>query len=135
MAYSDILSPEVIQPTVWHALIAIENAAALMCPVDTGNLMNSITIINNEDRRQHGTSKDGLEDYTDDASEGKVGSAAEYAVAVEFGRPDMPAYPAQPFLRPAADWYRSRIGQITGVELAKRMEEYADRHPYLGGKP
>jgi phage gpG-like protein len=133
VAYSDILSPEVLEPAIWKSLLAMEGQAALMAPValvNGGNLRNSITIKTDSNEKQHGSSPDGLA-YKPTTYEGVIGTAAEYGAAVEFGRPDIPAYPAQPYLRPALDWFRAKIGQITGGELKKQMELYSNRHPHL----
>jgi len=133
MAYSDILRPEVLEPAIWESLVAIEGQASLMAPValiNGGNLRNSITIKTDSREKQHGSSPDGLE-YKPNTYQGVIGTAAEYGAAVEFGRPDMPNYPAQPYLRPALDWFRSKIGLITGGELRKQMELYSNRHPHL----
>ncbi len=130
MAYSDILSPEVIEPTIWASLVAIEGQAANLVPIDNGNLRDSITIQTDIRKWQRGTSPDGM-DESPGWNEGYIGTGAEYAAAVEFGRPDIPAYPAQPYLRPALDWFRSKIGVITGRELSKQMKIYNNRHPHL----
>lgn len=129
MAYSDLLSPEVLEPTIWASLVAIEAQAAHLVPIDQGNLRDSVTIRTNAREKERGDTSDGMK-YRPGVYEGAIGSSAEYAAAVEFGRPDMPAYPAQPYLRPALDWFRSKIGIITGGELRKQMELYANRHPY-----
>lgn len=144
MAYSDLLKPEVLEPMIWKSLLAIEGQAAHLAPVNDGNLRNSITIATNSRQEQVGTVSVDIksvpitppsEDYT-----GVVGSGVEYAAAVEFGRPDMPNYPAQPFLRPALDWFRKKIGVISGAELRVQMAAYNIRHPHkvreyvMGGK-
>ena len=132
MAYRDYLSPEVIEPTIWASLVAIEGQAVQNCPVaqvNGGNLRDSITIATNKRDKEHGSSPDEMKFRPSD-NQGAIGSAAVYAAAVEFGRPDMPNYPAQPYLRPALDWYRAKIGIITGAELSKQLKIYANRHPY-----
>lgn len=132
MAYSDLLKPEVLEPAIWKSLLAIEGQAVEKCPValvNGGNLRDSITIATNKSKKQHGPSEDGLQGGAS-VNQGVIGSAAVYAGAVEFGRPDMPNYPAQPFLRPAVDWFRSKIGQITGTELKSQIEAYNNRHPH-----
>jgi hypothetical protein len=110
-------------------LVAIEAQAAHLVPVDQGNLKDSITIKTNKQSKQHGSSADGLKGGVGQL-EGAVGSAAVYARAVEQGRADMPNYPAQPYLRPALDWYRNKMGLISGAELKKQMGLYAIRHPF-----
>jgi hypothetical protein len=131
MAYSDLLSPEVMEPVIWSALVSIEGQAVENAngSVVTGNLQNSITIKTNKQSKQHGNSPDGLKSSVGEL-EGVIGSAAVYAQAVEYGRDDMPNYPAQPYLRPALDWFRNKIGQISGAELKKQLTIYANRHPY-----
>ncbi len=129
MSYGDLLSPEVIEPTIWASLIAIENQAAHLVPVKSGNLRNSITIKTNKQEKQHGDSPDGMKEPVGE-NEGAIGTAAEYARAVEEGLPDRPGYPAQPYLRPAADSFRRNIGQISGAELKVQMAAYNIRHPH-----
>jgi len=129
MAYADMLKPEVLEPAIWKSLVSIEAQAVELVPVDLGNLKNSVTIATSKNKKQHGASEDGLSSGAAEY-QGVIGSGAEYASAVEFGRPDIPNYPAQPFLRPAVDWFRAKIGQITGGELKKQMEYYNIRHPY-----
>ena len=131
MSYADYLSPETIEPTIWASLIALEQKAVAYADsfTDTGNLRNSITIATSERKKQHGSSPDGL-DEKPDVNTGVIGTACEYAAAQEFGRPDIPMYPADPYLRPALDELRAQLGQITGKELKKQLELYAIRHPY-----
>jgi len=135
VAYSDILNPEVLEPVIWKSLVAIEGQAAHLVPVDTGNLRNSLSWATNKQRASEGAATflgGGPAEVTPPTSgyEGVLGTNAEYAGAVEFGRADMPNYPAQPFLRPAVDWFRSKIGQISGKELKVQMAAYNIRHPY-----
>lgn len=129
MAYSDYVNPDIMERVIWSALVAIQGQAVDLVPVDQGNLRDSITIKTNKQTKQHGTSPDGLKSSPGQL-EGIVGSAAEYARAVEQGRDDMPNYPAQPYLRPALDWFRNKIGVISGKELKSQMAMYAIRHPY-----
>ena len=136
MAYSDYLSSDTIEPMIWETLVAMEEQAVEAVPValvNGGNLRNSITITTSRRKKQEGASDDGLEQITGE-NVGAIGSSAEYAAAVEFGRPDMPNYPAQPYLRPALDIVRSKIGKISGEELKKQLELYAIRHPYRKDK-
>ena len=116
---------------IWETLVAMESKAASYADasVDTGNLRNSITIATARRKKQMGSSGDGLEVQPGE-SVGVIGSSAEYAAAVEFGRPDMPKYPAQPYLRPALDEVRAQLKQISGDELKKQLELYAIRHPF-----
>lgn len=136
MAYRDYLSPEVVEPVIWEALLAWESQAAHLVPVDKGDLRDSISIATNKNRASHGASaflaEEGGGEVQAPSSDyvGVGGSVKEYAMATEFGRADMPNYPAQPWARPALDWIRSKIGQITGKELKVQMAAYNIRHPY-----
>jgi len=143
MAYSDLLSPEVLEPTIWKSLLAIEGQAAKLVPVDKGQLRDSLSFATNKNRGSEGASFLGGTDEIEQPSVdyvGVLGTTVVYAQAVEFGRDDMPNYPAQPYLRPALDWFRSKIGLITGKELKSQIAAYNIRHPYkvkeyiMGGK-
>lgn len=133
MAYSDYLSPEVIEPMIWKSLLAIEGQAALLVPVDTGQLRDSLSFATDKNRGSEGASFLGASKEITPPTEdnvGVLGTTLEYGAAVEFGRPDMPNYPAQPYLRPALDWFRSKIGQISGKELKVQLAYYNIRHPH-----
>ena len=67
-----------------------EGYAKMLCPVDTGNLRNSIT---------HFTADDGA----------YIGTNVEYAPYVEFGTSKTPA---QPFLEPAATEHSDEYVEI-----------------------
>lgn len=49
-----------------------------------------------------------VEEAPGGAMVGRVGSNLPYALAVEYGRPDVPAYPKQPYLGPALYQVRGR---------------------------
>lgn len=135
MAYSDYLSPEVIEPTIWASLVAIEGQAAHIVPVKSGNLRDSLSWATNKQQASEGASFLGVSQEIQQPTKdyvGVLGTTAEYGGAVEFGRPDMPNYPAQPYLRPALDWFRAKIGLITGKELKVQLALYNIRHPYRG---
>lgn len=70
--------------------LVAEGYAKLDCPVDTGNLRNSITHVVDDDSVY-------------------IGTNVEYAPAVELGTHKQKA---QPFLRPAADHHASEYRQI-----------------------
>jgi len=60
----------------------------------------------------------------DDKYEGVIGSALEYAAAVEFGRPDdMPNYPMQPYLRPAIYQTKAKRTRKVVETLVKAIAE------------
>ena len=78
------------------ACLVVELDAKRMAPVDTGRLQQSIT---------HEVERKPKEVI------GRVGTNVEYAVYVEYGTSVMSA---QPYLRPALEKNRSRIGKILG---------------------
>lgn len=131
MAYSDIIK-QGGKDSIWPILLAMEAQAALDCQVDTGNLRDSITIANNQKSEQVGPSPDKMQYRPFSDYEGAIGTACEYAAAKEFGRPDMPNYPADPYLRPALDFVRSKLGQITKEQFQKASKEYENRRPWRG---
>jgi len=130
--YSERLSPEWMEKVIWKTLVALEAQAAILTPVDKGDLRDSETIATNKRSEVHGVRAmfdEQIESPTED-NLGVWGTNKEYAAAVEFGRPDMPNYPAQPYARPAADWLRMKMGAISGKQLRENFREYANRHPY-----
>lgn len=137
MPYRDILANNNIEAVLWKVLLSMQSYAAQVAPVDTGNLRNAITITTNKRGRRTGkviaekAHEVGGFGHPDQPNVGWLGVALTYGPAVEFGRPDMPNYPAQPFLRPSADWMRKRLGMITSQEFKKKSAEYAIRHPFL----
>ena len=80
-----------------------ETYAKQLCPVDTGNLWNSIT------HRQV------------DAQTEAVGTNVEYAPFVELSHhsPGGKLIPAKPFLRPAAENHGPEYTEVIKSELAK----------------
>jgi len=132
VAYSDRLSPEWMEKVIWRALLKLQEDAAELAPVDTGHLRDSITIATNKRSKVNGVRAmfdEEIEAPSEDMV-GVCGTNLEYARAVEEGRSDIGNYPAQPYLRPAADMFRARRGQITGAELKIQMAAYNIRHPY-----
>lgn len=106
---------------LYKVLLGIHGQAVRLCPVDTGDLRKSITIATKN------STEGGTSDLETTGSEysGKVGSNMEYAAAVEYGRPDMPKYPMQPYLRPAALAVKAKLrGEFT-EELNKAIREMA----------
>jgi hypothetical protein len=112
--YSKIISPEMLDDLILGECIIIEGFAKELVPVDKGQLKNSImTALAYKD---HGFNQGGGPERApddaqlvppDDDKEGFVGSGLVYAGPVEYGRQDMPAYPKQPYLRPAVDYSKS----------------------------
>lgn len=85
----------------------VQGAAKMLCPVDTGQLRNSIEV--------KSLSVDTV----------AVGTNVEHAAYVEFGtgqrgdpavahRQDWPGMPPQPFLGPALEESREKVGKIMG---------------------
>lgn len=74
--------------------LRIEGVAKRNCPVDTGNLRNSLTTVMDSTP-------------ADEKALGFVGTNVEYAAFVEFGTIHMAA---QPFLGPALEDARRRYG-------------------------
>lgn len=72
-----------------------EGYAKMICPVDTGNLRNSIT-------------------HTSDGEAAYVGTNVEYAPYVEYGTSKTKA---QPFLRPAAEDHTTEYKAIFEDQL------------------
>lgn len=135
MAYSDYVSPEIIEPVIWKTLLAMEAQAAHLVPVKSGQLRDSLSFATSKNRGMHGAGFLGAIQEIEQPSsdyQGALGSTLEYARAVEQGRDDMPNYPAQPYLRPALDWIRMKLGQITGKEFKVQLAYYNIRHPYRG---
>lgn len=80
---------------LWRIGAAAEGYAKDLCPVDTGNLRNSIT-------------------HTEDAHAAYIGTNVEYGKYVELGTVKMAA---QPFLRPAASGHTGTYANIVKDEL------------------
>jgi len=85
---SSLINDEKIDNLLERAAIEINNQAKILCPVDTGNLRNSITYVKIMPRLWG------------------VGTNVEYAPYVEFGTYKMRA---QPYLRPAFEAVKSKI--------------------------
>ncbi len=139
MNYADFLQPQEIEKAIVKVLIGISSQSKLLAPVDTGLLRNSI---NWKTANQSGGLNDSatrgdvgglggqraftmiheLEAVTE-PNTGVVGTAVEYAAAMEYGRQEV-NIPAQPYLRPAANMVKNRIPKIMGAEIRaaiKRM--------------
>lgn len=72
----------------------VQKAARRVVPWLSGDLHDSIEVE--------------VEEGAGGAMTCRVGSNLEYALAVEYGRPDLPAYPVQPYLGPALYQIRGR---------------------------
>lgn len=134
--YTVFVSPEVVNASIYKMLLALEEKAVNNAPVDTGAMRNSISITTkdkDEGFNQHGgdTAPQAakIQPETKDF-QGKCGTAIEYGAAVEYGRPDMPNYPAQSYLRTASVELRSQIGKIGAKEYAKQMQIANERYPF-----
>ena len=134
--YTVFVSPDVVNASVWKMLLALEEKAAFNAQVDSGALRNSISITVkgkeegfNSREKEKAPQSAKIQPETKDY-QGKCGTAIEYGAAVEYGRPDMPNYPAQSYLRTASVELRSQIGQIGADEYAKQMAIANKRYPF-----
>jgi hypothetical protein len=128
MGYEALLDDEVIEKTLWEMLLRMQDQAAFLCEVDSGILRDSITVSTKSNIK----SVAGIDSQfpsPSSALEGYIGSMLEYAAAKEFGRPDVPNYPADPYLRPAVDIIGRQTGRIGQEAFSKAMAEYANRFP------
>lgn len=138
MAYADMLGLKQLEPAVFKAALAIEAQASLLAPVDQGALRNSISIAT--ELREAGFNDEAGDKAPDnakisapdlgDGSTAYVGTGIEYGAAVEFGRPDLPNYPAQPYLRPAAMIVKAKISGEFTKEMKKSIQEWSASQRY-----
>jgi hypothetical protein len=122
-----------LEPAIWKTLLAVKAQAVELVAVDKGDLRNSITIQTNKREKTYGNTNDKLTSIPI-AYEGAIGTASDHAAANEFGRPDIPAYPAQPFLRPAALAVKMQKGQVAKEEFETQMKAFLNRHPFKDNK-
>lgn len=133
--YSDIVMPGA-EAAIWETALAVEAQAVDLVAVDMGELRNSISIAS--PKRVHGFNSRGKDKALDgarvsapsDNMTAVVGTSSDHAAANEFGRPDMPNYPAQPFLRPAALSVKQMKGQVSAKAFEEAMKQYMVTHPY-----
>lgn len=133
--YRDIVAPGA-EAAVWETALAIEAQAVDLCQKDTGELANTISTASKD--RSHGFNSRGGAKGPDSARvrppsgplEVVVGTASDHAAAKEFGRPDMPNYPADPYLRPAAIEVKMSKGQVAKEAFEEAMLQYMQRYPY-----
>jgi hypothetical protein len=131
--YSDIFGLGVIEPMLYKVCLAIEDQAVLLAPVDTGALRNSISIVTSAREsgfNEHGgaelapqDAKIGKTGLDADGYTAKVGSALVYAAAVEYGLPEKPGYPAQPYLRPAGELMKAKINKESTVAIKNAIKK------------
>lgn len=129
--YSKILDDDAIEKLIVGECIILTGFAKEITPIDTGELKSSIMWAT--ERRDGGLNEGGdtatsAFNYIDkptDKNVGYVGSHLEYAGAVEYGRKDMPQYPAQPYLRPAIDYSKKvRESRRRSIIKAKIKDAY-----------
>lgn len=137
MALQDMLTQKAVTASIWSALLAIEEQVVHLVPVGIehgGNLRNSITIATKDNYKQHGPTEPKENPQPLKAPTqfnfGIIGTAVVYAWAVEFGRPDLPNYPMQPYLRPGFDMVRAKAGMLCAETLKRHLAEYANRYPH-----
>jgi hypothetical protein len=128
--YSDIVNPETMEKAIWSAMLAIQDQASTLAPVDMGALRNSISIA--VSGKENGFNSRGGEQAPEDARitqpdqdfVGKVGTAIVYGAAQEFGRPEV-GLPSQAYLRPAAALVKAKLGGYFTPEIKKAAAELA----------
>lgn len=92
---------DAVRPAILKAAgVVVDGQAVLLCPVDTGNLRNSIT---------HKVEGDAV----------TIGTPVHYASHVEYGTSKMAA---QPFLRPAVDESMPRLERLAADMLQKALD-------------
>lgn len=128
--YSKIIDDETVEDLIKGDCIIITGFAKELAPVALGQLKNSIMWKTSKEEGEF--NKGGDKPAPDSAKisdppeiTGYVGSNLEYAGAVEGGRRDMPNYPRQPYLRPAADYSKKqRDARHKGIIDVKIKEAY-----------
>ena len=137
MGYEELLSPDRMEKAIYKVLMQLHAQAILLVPVDSGQLRNSLSY--GTKKRNAGFNKEAGDkandsarvEYPDSDYVGVMGTNIEYAAAVEFGRPDMPAYPMQPYMRPAAAIVKQKAGIISKEELDREIKSFLNTHPFL----
>lgn len=116
------ISKKIIRKGMRPAQKIIRDQAKMYCPVDYGDLEDSIKVTAGKRTRKsiniHVSTSGSDNIFTGDTY---------YAGFVEWGCPDRPEYPAQPFLRPAFDskkdeakaFAEKRILELAEEELSK----------------
>ncbi len=92
---------DAINKALTASALVVEGQAKALCPVDTGNLRNSIT-------------------HEVEGKEARVGTNVEYAPFVELGTSKMAA---QPFLNPALEQNKGNIQKIFADALKKAVRD------------
>jgi hypothetical protein len=111
--YSKIIDEKTVENLIKGDCIIITGFAKELTPVDKGQLKNSIMWKTSKEEGEFNKGGDKIAPESAKISNppevtGYVGSNLEYAGAVESGRRDMPNYPRQPYLRPAADYSKKQ---------------------------
>ena len=88
---------EAVIKAMQEIALTAEAFAKVECPVDTGNLRNSIT-------------------HDSDEKSAVVGTNVEYAAYVELGTSN-PNYPRQPYLQPAFENHMAQYQDILNTNL------------------
>jgi hypothetical protein len=66
-----------------------------------------------------------------DGTTAYVGTGIEYGAAAEYGRPDMPNYPAQPYLRTAAMQVRAKINGEFSKSMKESIKQWSEDQRYI----
>jgi hypothetical protein len=62
-------------------------------------------------------------EHTDTRIVDEVGPETVYAPAIEYGRPDMPGYPEQPFIRPTVEEDGAQVQSAVGTAFGTMVKE------------
>lgn len=92
---------DAINKALTASALVVEGQAKALCPVDTGNLRNSIT-------------------HDVEGKEARVGTNVEYAPFVELGTVKMAA---QPYLNPALEQNKGNIKKIFADALKEAVKD------------
>lgn len=130
MSYSEFLEPDKADEYIWRVLLAIHAQAALLVPVDKGQLRNSLSF--NTKRREAGFNESGGEQAPAESKigkasgdyEGYVGTGLVYAASQEYGDADR-NIPSQAYLRPAAKLIFAKVRGIYYPEMKKEIAAMA----------
>lgn len=129
--YSELLSDEVIQKMLVSTAIVVHGQAVMNAQRDQGGLQNSISwTTKTESGGENSTggqsaTKDQLIKNTNDDKIAIIGSAIEYAAAQEYGRPDIPSYTFNAYLRPAVAQTKSKVEKLNSKILKEEIHKMA----------
>jgi hypothetical protein len=127
--YAKALGPETVRKMLAGTCVIVHGQAVLDAPVLTGHLRNSISwklsSTNGGLNSQPGEKANESETVSapGDSNTAHIGTNLEYAAAVEYGRPDMPNYPMQPYMRIAVYQTKDKVHQFNAGVLSQALQE------------